>query len=88
MARILLVDDDQNILAFVSRQLEKNGDAVITATDGRTALKKLETNDVDIAIVEIMMPFMDGWTLTEAVKKSYPKFFNDIKSLGAEVELL
>lgn len=71
MARILLVDDDQNILAFVSRQLEKNGDAVITATDGRTALKKLETNDVDIAIVDIMMPFMDGLTLTEAVKKSY-----------------
>ncbi len=71
MAQILLVDDDQNILRFVSRQLEKNGNDVVTATDGRRALEKLKTHDIDIAIVDIMMPFMDGLSLTEVIKKNH-----------------
>lgn len=71
MSRILLVDDNQNILAFVRHQLEKNGNDVVTATDGRLALEKLKTNDFDIAIVDIMMPYMDGLTLTEAIKKNH-----------------
>ncbi|MFC3899867.1 response regulator transcription factor [Aliicoccus persicus] len=71
MSQILLVDDDQNILTFVSRQLEKNGDDVVTATDGRRALEKLKTHDIDIAIVDIMMPFMDGLSLTEVIKKNH-----------------
>lgn len=71
MSQILLVDDDQNILTFVSRQLEKNGDDVVTATDGRRALAKLKTHDIDIAIVDIMMPFMDGLSLTEVIKKNH-----------------
>ena len=71
MTYILLVDDDQNILTFVSRQLEKNGNDVVTATDGRRALEKLKTHDIDIAIVDIMMPFMDGLSLTEVIKKNH-----------------
>ncbi|HJE20255.1 MAG TPA: response regulator transcription factor [Aliicoccus persicus] len=71
MTHILLVDDDQNILTFVSRQLEKNGNEVVTATDGRRAVEKLKTHDVDIAIVDIMMPFMDGLSLTEVIKNNH-----------------
>lgn len=71
MTHILLVDDDQNILTFVSRQLEKNGNEVVTATDGRRAVEKLKMHDVDIAIVDIMMPFMDGLSLTEVIKNNH-----------------
>ncbi len=71
MIRILLVDDDSNILTFVSRQLEKNGHNVTTSTDGRKALEMLKRFTVDIAVVDIMMPYMDGFSLTETLKKTY-----------------
>lgn len=71
MFRIMIVDDDKNTLKFVRLHLEKEGYDVIEALDGRDALKKLESHPCDIAVVDIMMPFMDGISLTKEIRKTY-----------------
>jgi len=67
---IALVDDDRNILASVSMALEAEGFAVQTFTDGDTALRGLAGRPVDLAILDIKMPRMDGMELLAALRRS------------------
>ena len=60
---IALVDDDRNILTSVSMALEAEGFKVRTYTDGSEALRGLSTNPVDLAVLDIKMPRMDGMEL-------------------------
>jgi two-component system response regulator ChvI len=67
---IALVDDDRNILASVSMTLEAEGFAVKTYTDGAEALRALSTNPVDLAVLDIKMPRMDGMELLEKLRRT------------------
>ena len=60
---IALVDDDRNILTSVTMALEAEGYKVRTYTDGSEALRGLAANPVDLAILDIKMPRMDGMEL-------------------------
>ncbi|MFQ6016654.1 MAG: response regulator, partial [Kiloniellaceae bacterium] len=60
---IALVDDDRNILTSVSMALEAEGFRVRTYADGMEALRGLTANPVDLAILDIKMPRMDGMEL-------------------------
>ncbi|MBC2675448.1 response regulator transcription factor [Listeria booriae] len=68
MNRILMVDDDSNIRELVTIFLEKEGFTVFNAQDGVDALSVLEKTTVDLAVIDIMMPNMDGWELCSAIK--------------------
>jgi DNA-binding response OmpR family regulator len=63
MSTILVVDDDPNIRELVSVFLRRAGFAVIEAADGRAALAQLDQGRADLAILDVMMPLMDGWEL-------------------------
>ncbi len=67
---IALVDDDRNILASVSIALEAEGFKVRTYTDGSEALRAFQANPVDLAILDIKMPRMDGMELLGHLRKS------------------
>ncbi len=67
---IALVDDDRNILASVSMTLEAEGFAVRTYTDGAEALRALTQQPVDLAVLDIKMPRMDGMELLEKLRRS------------------
>jgi two-component system response regulator ChvI len=67
---IALVDDDRNILTSVSMTLEAEGYAVRTYTDGAEALRALTQSPVDLAILDIKMPRMDGLELLERLRRS------------------
>lgn len=71
MTTILLVDDDIHILQLVELHLREEGYTVIKATDGSQALHQLQKQPCDLAIVDIMMPFMDGFALTKEIRKLY-----------------
>lgn len=58
--KILVVDDEEDIVAFVSYNLEKEGYQVFTAHDGKEALKLAEENIPDLILLDVMMPGMDG----------------------------
>ncbi|WP_127503204.1 GGDEF domain-containing response regulator [Actinoplanes solisilvae] len=65
---ILVVDDDQDIASFVEFNLKVQGYDVITARDGQDALDLMETQRPDLAVVDWMMPRMDGVELTRRLR--------------------
>ena len=65
---IALVDDDRNILTSVSMTLEAEGYLVRTYTDGESALQALTAKPVDLAVLDIKMPRMDGMELLQRLR--------------------
>ncbi|WP_054954808.1 response regulator transcription factor [Paenibacillus dakarensis] len=63
--KILVVDDDYDILQLVTIHLTREGYEVIQAQNGQSALKLLEETEVNLAIVDVMMPGIDGFSLTK-----------------------
>lgn len=60
LTKILLVDDEQDILDFLSYNLEKEGYLVESATNGKDAITKAKKNTPDLIVLDVMMPGMDG----------------------------
>jgi DNA-binding response OmpR family regulator len=71
MAKILIVDDDPHIRELVGVFLKNEGFDIIEASDGVDALSKLESIKIDMAILDVMMPNMDGWQLCAELRKHY-----------------
>ncbi|MDD2981748.1 MAG: response regulator, partial [Hespellia sp.] len=71
MNTIMIVDDDINIRRLVSTILSDDGFNVCEAKDGRDALQKLDENKIDICIVDIMMPTMDGFDFCRNARRYY-----------------
>lgn len=69
MTKILIVDDDSNIRELVLLFLKKEGFEPYEAADGLKALQLLEKVKVDLAIIDIMMPNMDGWELCQEIRE-------------------
>lgn len=67
--KILLVDDELDILEFLSYNLIKEGYEVTTATNGLEALKKAKADKPDLILLDVMMPEMDGIEACEKIKK-------------------
>jgi two-component system OmpR family response regulator len=67
--RVLLVEDDSKTAAFISRGLKEAGFAVDHATDGEIGLQLAETEPYDAAIIDLMLPKMDGLTLIETLRQ-------------------
>ena len=65
---ILIVDDDREIRELVSGYLKKNGLRVTVAADGRHMRSFLETNSVDLIVLDIMMPGDDGLVLCRELR--------------------
>ena len=61
--RLMLVDDDPNLVILISDYLELRGYQVTIAENGQKALEKLEEEVPELIICDIMMPEMDGYTL-------------------------
>ena len=71
--RILVVDDDDQVLFVWSNALASSQDiTLVTAQDGQEALEILERDGFDVIITDLRMPRMDGYQLTEAVRRQDP----------------
>ncbi|MDQ7095186.1 response regulator transcription factor [Desulfosporosinus sp. PR] len=71
MTKLLMVDDDPHIRELVCLFLEKEGFKVYEAADGLEALTLLEKLKIDLVILDIMMPHMDGWELCRELREHY-----------------
>ena len=67
-ARILVIDDDEDIRALVRNLLERVGHDVAEAPDGRAGLKQLYTSQADLVILDVTMPVLDGWATLERIR--------------------
>ncbi|MGN0623792.1 MAG: response regulator transcription factor, partial [Oscillospiraceae bacterium] len=70
MFQILVVEDDTSLRKLISAALKQNGYIPFTAEDGEKALEVLEKTNIDLIISDIMMPNMDGYELTEQLRKA------------------
>ncbi|KIN51592.1 response regulator transcription factor [Bacillus subtilis] len=68
--KILLVDDEPAILDFLTMGLENEGFEVKTAADGMTAMNTVKTFQPHVAILDVMMPGMDGLEVSKMIKKT------------------
>jgi len=70
MFRVLIVEDDTNTRKLMKAVLSTNGYMTFTASDGLEALKVLDTEHIDLIVLDVMMPKMDGYELTEELRAS------------------
>lgn len=68
MKRILTVDDEVNILELLKYNLEKNGFEVLQATTGEGAIELLQDNQVDMLLLDLMLPGMDGLEVLKIIR--------------------
>ncbi|HIW33550.1 MAG TPA: response regulator transcription factor [Candidatus Paenibacillus intestinavium] len=68
MPKLLIVDDDAHIRELLKFFLRKEGFNLYEAADGIEAMTLLEKHKVDLAIIDIMMPNMDGWQLCQEIR--------------------
>jgi two-component system KDP operon response regulator KdpE len=66
--RILLIEDDAALRGMVTASLERGGHRVTTARDGRAGLEALRSADLDIVLLDIGLPFVDGWRILETLE--------------------
>ena len=67
---VLVVDDDVNSRQSLRRQLKAAGFQVCTAADGIEALSILDDQDVDVVVLDVGMPYMDGFEVCQTIKRT------------------
>ena len=70
MFRILVVDDDKNTRRLYKAVLESENYIVVTAENGEEALDIMDSQHIDLAVVDIMMPKMDGYEFTKLLREA------------------
>jgi two-component system alkaline phosphatase synthesis response regulator PhoP len=86
MDRILVVDDDRDIVRLVRSYLEKAGYQILTAYDGETALQVLKREKPQLLILDLMLPDRDGWDVARLVRADANLASTPIIMLTARVE--
>ena len=85
MTKILVADDEKEIVRLLKIYLETDGVSVLEANDGIQALEILEKNDVALALLDIMMPKFDGYQLIKKIRQKHEYLPNIV--ISAKVTL-
>jgi DNA-binding response OmpR family regulator len=86
MTRILVVDDEPDLVRFIRRAFEAEGYQVLTATDGAEGLRLAMTEDPDLIVLDLLMPGVDGHAVLSGVLVSHPAMRVLVLSAAADVE--
>lgn len=70
MGKVLVADDEKEVLELVRLYLEKDGFEVVSAEDGMSALGFVQTEDIDCAVLDVMMPKLNGFQLLKKIRES------------------
>lgn len=87
--KILLVEDENDLTLIIADTLREQGYEVVTAANGIDGLVKFKTEGADIVVADVMMPKMDGFSMTKEIRKissSVPVIFLTAKSTVDDVE--
>jgi DNA-binding response OmpR family regulator len=71
--KILIVDDDQNILRLYKEELEEEGYQIVTASNGQEAMDQFEKETPDLVTLDILLPDVDGIKLLRQMKEKRPR---------------
>ena len=70
MRKILVVDDERHIVRLIQVNLERQGYQVVTAHDGKEALEKVASEKPDLVVLDVMMPYMDGFEVLRTLRRN------------------
>ena len=82
MAEILVCDDDKEIVEAIEIYLTQEGHHILKAYDGEQAIRVLQNHPVDLLIIDVMMPKLDGIRATLKIRSSYYNFICKIRRCG------
>jgi two-component system, OmpR family, KDP operon response regulator KdpE len=68
MSRVLVVDDEPQVVWMLQFTLEAEGYQTLSAVDGRTALDEVREHHPNVVLLDITMPVMDGWAVLEKLQ--------------------
>ena len=68
--KILAVDDEKHIVRLVQVNLERAGYEVVTANDGKEALQQVQDENPDLVVLDVMMPYMDGFEVLQNLRRN------------------
>lgn len=86
--KVLIVDDEEMAIKLVEHQLKLDGFEIITTTDGREAMDLIKSEEPDLVVSDIMMPFMSGLELLELIKSEKKKIPVILISALDDVEVI
>lgn len=67
--KVLVIDDEPGIIEIVEANLEGDGFAVISASNGKEGLDKIKNEQPELVVLDVMMPEMDGWEVLRSLEK-------------------
>jgi two-component system, OmpR family, response regulator MprA len=68
--KIMVIDDDEKITSMLRRSLSFEGYTVATAANGQEGLKGILDNEPELVILDVMMPYIDGWEVCRRIRAS------------------
>ncbi|MCE9558487.1 MAG: response regulator [Armatimonadetes bacterium] len=71
--KVLVCDDERHIVRLIQVNLEKAGYTVVTAYDGKDGLEKIKSEKPDMVVLDVMMPYMDGFEVLKSLRRD-PEF--------------
>ena len=71
MSKVLVADDEKEVLELVKLYLEKDGFEILLAEDGMSALGIVQTETIDCAVLDVMMPKLNGFQLLKKIRETY-----------------
>ena len=69
MSTVLVVDDEERIRTLITRSLASEGHSVVAAADGVVALERLVASDIDLVLLDLMMPRCNGLTVLASLRQ-------------------
>lgn len=86
--KILIVEDNPMVVKSLEFKLKKEGYDVSISIDGKNAIEQLESNDFDLVLTDLMLPFISGSELIEYIKKSQPNMPIIVLSTSTQEDII
>ena len=67
--KVLVCDDERHIVRLIQVNLERQGYTVVTAFDGKEGLEKVRSEKPNLCVLDVMMPYMDGFEVLKALRR-------------------
>lgn len=85
--KLLVVDDNKDVVETLQRRLTREGYEVLVAYDGEEALQKVKEADPDIILLDLMMPKLNGFEVLKEVREKFKDKWRPIIIISAKDEL-